>query len=211
MPSSTPGHDGYRALGLSRNPFVADQSPGVPDDVWIDRGIDPPEPSSKTVVQLVGERGMGKTSLLLRWQSMLGGEYLHIDQGWDRWTSVPIGRIAYWDEADRLPGVVLGRALRAAAKIDATIVVGTHRSLAKWARRTRMAVTTFDMAAPEPETVVRWAERRIEAALVGGAVQTYWVDIDLATAVTDASGSDWRAIGDRLHAHAAEAARDALT
>ena len=66
---------GYAALGLSGNPFVAESEPGVAADLWIARdGVpSPPQPGQRRLIQLIGPKGAGKTSHLLRWCALAPG------------------------------------------------------------------------------------------------------------------------------------------
>ena len=53
----------YVRLGLQCNPFMAEDTPGVPTQLWIDRGYsNPPSPNQKRLIQVMGVKGAGKTS-----------------------------------------------------------------------------------------------------------------------------------------------------
>ncbi len=106
--------------------------------LWIDRGWSaPPQPGAKQLIQIIGVKGAGKTSHLKHWQAQTGGPYCYYPPGWDR-VKLPVvspiagpihQRIAYWDEADRIPTPVLVAALLTAAQTSHTIIVGTHKDL----------------------------------------------------------------------------------
>ena len=110
----------YERAGLTRNPFVAD---GQDLTLVIDRDIELPPAG---FVQVAGERGAGKTTLLKQWQQVHGGTYHYVEHGRARWRPVPLRTpIVFWDEADRLPRVVVRRALRA-ARLGSIRVVDRH-------------------------------------------------------------------------------------
>ncbi len=197
----------YEALGLRSNPFTADPEPGVAAALYIEREVDPPVPSGRHLVQVIGPRGSGKTSLLLHWQRTIGGSYVHVEQGWSRWRPVPIAPIAYWDEADRIPRMVLRRALTAAARSGATIVLSTHRDLRRAARMPGATLQWVRLPAPSAATVSVWAARRISAAAIPGRQPSLQLDTTTAELVAENCRGSWRVVGDRLHSWAAQVAR----
>lgn len=197
----------YEALGLRFNPFTADPKPGVAPRLFIEREVDPPVPYARHLIQVIGPRGSGKTSLLLHWQRTIDGPYVRVEQGWSRWRPVPIAPIAYWDEADRIPRMTLRRGLTAAARIGATIVLGVHRDLRRLARTPGVTIQLVRLATPSPATVRVWAARRIAVAAIPGHRPALELDAaTIAAAAAECDGS-WRVVGDRLHSWAAQAAR----
>lgn len=193
----------YADLRLTANPFVAEQTPGVPEHLYIEREVDPPSPGDRRMIQVTGPRGSGKTTLLLHWQRLQPGPYVHIAPGRRRWRAVPIAPIAYWDEADRIPRMIFRRALTAAAQAGSTIVIATHADRSLLGRRAGMTVQPVRLPAPTGPAVQVWAARRIAAAAQPGRVPAIAVDPALAEFVaTDCDGS-WRVVGDRLHSWAA--------
>ncbi|MEM1169872.1 MAG: hypothetical protein AAGJ08_12540 [Cyanobacteria bacterium P01_H01_bin.35] len=96
--------DPYERLGLRCNPFLAEQTPGVTDDLWIDRGFSqPPLPRKRSLIQLIGQPGAGKTSHLMHWHKQTRGSYISYSPSCERWQIPPVEAIAYWDEADPIP------------------------------------------------------------------------------------------------------------
>lgn len=197
----------YESLGLRCNPFVADPEPGVAPPLYIEREVDPPIPDAHRLIQVIGPRGSGKTTLLLHWQRTVGGRYLHVEQGRARWRPVPIASLAYWDEADRIPRMILRRSLGAAAQIGATVVLGVHRDLRRAARMPGATIRRVRLPAPTPATVQVWAARRLAAASVLGRRPAVHVDAELAERVAADCDGSWRVVGDRLHSWVAQAAR----
>ena len=128
-------YDLYASLGLKGNPFALEREPGAAAGTWIDRGISPPQAGQKTFVQLLANRGAGKTSHLLYWRSQYPGPYSYYPiEVMRRWYLPAVDAIAYWDEADRIPLPLLLASLARAAVAQASIVAATHVDLA-WAAR----------------------------------------------------------------------------
>ena len=199
----------YAALGLRANPFVAESTPGVKPDLFLDEGEAAPRAATATLVQVVGVRGAGKTSLILHWARQRPGPYRHVDPVIGRWRPPPVADIAYWDEADRFPFVVLRSAFRRAARRGATIVAATHRDLTAVASRAGLASHEIQPLRPTPDRVVAWARRRIDVALLSDSAPRLTVDRPLAAEIVARSNGSWRDVGDHLHSWAARAARDA--
>src|SRR5262245_23014495 len=146
---------------MTRNPFVAEATPGVDVSLYIERGLAArPAPGARRFVQLLGERGAGKTTLMLHWRREAGGSYSYVARGWRRWGLPAVAALCFWDEADRLPGWVLRAALRLAAWRRATVVVGTHVDLGALALRAGLAVETVRFPALEAGEVQAWARLR---------------------------------------------------
>ncbi|MEM9703400.1 MAG: hypothetical protein AAF907_13250, partial [Planctomycetota bacterium] len=166
-----------------------------------------PEPAAGRFVQLLGEKGAGKTTTLLRWRSQQPGPYRHVGPTWrERLSPLPVAPLVYWDEIDRVFGPRLSAALRAAKRIDATVVAGTHRDLTAAAGRFGFDVSTVRFGPLDRETVRAWIGRRLAAARVG---ETCWEPgQDEVAAAIAAAGHSWRTLGDRLHVLAARAARE---
>jgi hypothetical protein len=128
--------DPYVMNGLKRNPFALEIG-AVPAHLWLDRGLNiAPLANSKTLWQFLGLKGAGKSSQLQHWREQTGGAYHYCHPTWrSRLTPPPVAGVAYWDEADRIAPVMLQNALARAARVGATIVVGTHRDLSSEASR----------------------------------------------------------------------------
>jgi hypothetical protein len=200
--------DPYAALGLRANPFTLERGDAVDDALWLDRGCSaPPAPAPRRLVQVLGSKGAGKTAHLRRWQAALPGPYRHVPLGPARWRPPPLARIAYWDEADRIPPPVLAAALWLAGRRGATIVAGTHRDLVGVARRAGLSVVTVTLPPLDAAALRAWAERRIAAVRLPGApAGGLALDETTAEAIARAAEGSWRRAADRLHVWAARAA-----
>ena len=199
--------DPYARAGLGGNPFVADAAPGVPDALWIDRGIAADDgPEHPAVVQVVGDRGLGKTAHLLRWAE--GAPYAHVAPGRGRTARLPLpapGGVVAWDEVDRVPRRRLVRALRRARRRRALVLLGTHRDLVAEVRAARLPLRTLRLAPPSADEVAAWAAVRIRAAALDEHGSAPLVLPGRVARRLAARRADWRAVGDALHAWAAEA------
>jgi|GEM_PF-1227909 hypothetical protein len=205
--------DGYRALGLVRNPFVAEQTAGVEPAVWLDRAGQPPapQPIARRLVQLLGPRGAGKTSLLLHWQAQQPGPYHYVEADWRRWRFPPLAPLVYWDELDRLAAPVRWLAMRAAAARGSTIVAATHIDLAPLAQRHGLTVTTHTFAPISTDELLAWAVRRIDHARLPDQPLGLTLAPALAAQIVTHAGTSWRVAADLLHIWAAERAKAAQT
>ena len=197
----------YLRLGLQHNPFVAEDTPGVPTNLWIDRGYStPPSPNQQQLVQIMGVKGAGKTSHLKHWQALTGGPYCYYPPGWGCVRLPLIAAIAYWDEANRIPLPFQALAFASASVRQATIVAGTHADLGPLARRCGLSVTTIHLSSFNTETLMDWANCRIEAARVPNSDCSLTLGRDYAAELAKSSRGSWREVGDRLHIWAAEKA-----
>lgn len=189
----------YQVAGLARNPFVAD---GVGIDRAVDRHIALPVAD---FVQVTGKRGAGKTTLIKQWQLVHGGTYHHVEQGRGRWRPVPIRLpIVYWDEADRLPGVVVRRGLQAARLRSIRVVVGTHRNLVGPALAARMSTAVVRLDRLDAELLREWVELRINEESFDPVRARQVLGEAPIDSILAESGASWRAAGDHLHRWAAE-------
>ncbi|WP_293069093.1 hypothetical protein [Okeania sp. SIO2B3] len=198
----------YERLGLRCNPFTAEQIPGVTEDLWLDRGFSqPPQPRGRVLFQFIGEKGAGKTSHLLHWRKQTGGSYTYYPPGWGRWQIPPVEPISYWDEADRIPIPLLLAALAQASYQGATIVAGTHEDLSWVGRFVRLKIRTIKFHRLTPETILAWAEKRIQAVTLPEVKQVGLkldrADIELIVANASVS---WREVATYLHIWAAKIA-----
>ena len=141
--------DRYRAVGLARNPFAArDHDPDAPP-CFVSRGFDDPPPAgSRTVVQIIGESGWGKTTHLRHWRIATPGPYHYVPRRpyAARWTAPPVDDLVYGDEIDRMPRPLRRRWLQRLAQLGATVVIGTHRDLSGVARRAGFEVVTHRLS-----------------------------------------------------------------
>lgn len=193
----------YHRAGLARNPFVAD---GGGIDRAIDRHIELP---AADFVQVAGHRGAGKTTLIKQWQQVHGGIYHYVERGRARWLPVPIRPpIVYWDEADRLPGVVMRRGLQAARLRSIRVVVGTHRNLAGPALSARMSTAVVRLDQLDVAQLRQWVEKRIDEEALDSARARQVLGEAPFDSILAASGASWRLAGDHLHRWAAQRVSD---
>ena len=197
----------YLRLGLQCNPFVAEDTPGVCPQLWIDRGYsNPPTPNQQQLIQVMGVKGAGMTSHLKHWQASTGGPYCYYPPGWERVKLPPISAIAYWDEANRMPPLFQALAFARAAAENATIVVGTHADLSPIARRFGLRVNTIHLSSFNTETLLDWARCRIEAVRIPNQDCGLILKRDFAEELAAIAQGSWREVGDRLHIWAARKA-----
>ena len=185
--------DPYRRAGLSSNPFAAESESGVDRQLWVERGLpDRLEFTPRTLVQVIGPKGAGKTSHVLHWRARLRGPYRHVAPKAGRLVSLPIARVSYWDEADRAFWLV--PALLAQSVLGHMVVAGTHVDLTQLARLAGLRVVTFELPALSPDVVRRFAAQRIEAA--GGEPAEWDLPYD---EIASQAGSSLREAGRLLH------------
>ncbi len=181
--------------------------PGVPAQLWIDRGWSSPPPlQAKQLVQVMGVKGAGKTSHLKHWQAETGGSYCYYPPGWGRVKVPTVEKIAYWDEANRIPLPFLIVALARAALTHATIVAGTHRDLGRVARLLGLRVQTIHLPPLDAEALIVWTKCRIEAVRLPHRDCCLILSRERAQEIVGLAGNSWRDAADRLHIWAAETA-----
>ncbi|MDO5682413.1 MAG: hypothetical protein Q4G46_06260 [Propionibacteriaceae bacterium] len=202
---------GYARLGLARNPFLAEAEAGVEPGLWIARaGVpEPPEPGTRTLIQLIGPKGAGKTSHLLRWRERVPGPYHYVPPTRDRWRFPPVAPLVYWDEVDRMGAAVRAAALGLAGVRGATVVAGTHADLTVPACRAGLAVQTYDFPGLTVAVLQQWAALRIADAALPGRTPQLVLDADTAAGICDRVGASLREAAVDLHIWAADHARRA--
>lgn len=172
----------------------------------MERGIELP---AADFVQVAGERGAGKTTLLKQWQQLHGGTYHYVEQGRARWRPVPIqSPIVFWDEADRLPRVVVRRALLAAQLRSIRVVVGTHRNLAGSALAAHMTTAVVRLDRLDHDQLATWVQRKIEAVVADPVQAEAVLGKPPIDEVLAESGASWRVAGDLLHSWVASRVND---
>ena len=199
--------DPYQRMGVHRNPFVAEDTPGVEESVRVDVGV--PAPPSRGVVEVIGCKGAGKTTHLMAWLRDRPGPYRHVDPGLARFGPFPmptVGGTVAWDEVDRVPPTLLRIAVARARRRGALVLLGTHR-------HTGLADHSHVLPVPTATTVLAFAERRIAAARIRPDTNNVEPSLELPTAVAAdiarrAAGC-WWTVGTELHRWAA--ARAAAT
>lgn len=198
--------DRYRAAGLDGNPFAVELFAGGDHRLFVDRGLPaPPPPGSATLVQVIGGKGAGKTTHVLRWRSLTDGPYHYVRRRpcSSRWKRPPIGALVYADEVDRMPWPVRRGWLRRAARSGATIVAGTHRDLTGPARRAGLRVITHRLDPADVATLRCMVERRIDRASITGVPALLLDDHDM-TEVHRRSDGNIRTAETILHELVAE-------
>lgn len=205
MPDANP----YHALGLRCNPFATPDTLQVPAHRWFDVGYStPPLAKHRLLVQVMGSHGAGKTSHLLHWRQQTGGEYYRCERSRHQWNWPPIGAIAYWDEAHRIPLPMLVARLWQAQWNQATIVAATHRNLSLIARSTGLSVRTITLSTLCAETLLRWTQQAIDVERLNPTVAPILkLSQDRAVNIVNAATGSWRAAARDLHIWAAQEAR----
>jgi len=202
--------DPYHKIGLRRNPFIAPDNLEIPSQRWLDFGFSQAPPIQKRLFwQVIGEKGAGKTSHLLHWRQQTGGVYYYCQPGWKRWLLPPVAKIAYWDEANRIPLPLLLISLWRSRLINATIVAGTRDNLAKFPDLLGFEVTTITLSTLCVENVLQWVKNWIEAERLSPLIP---VCLELTTdnakkIIADSQGS-WRKAANYLHIWAAQTANN---
>lgn len=167
--------------------------------LWLERGLG--SRPGRGIVEVVGPKGAGKTSHLLRW---LGedGPYHHVaPRGWRRWARPPVADVVAWDEVDRMPRLVLADALRRTRRRTRLLLLGTHRALG-------VGAVVHHLPPPTAAEVAAWAARRVAAAALPGATPDLEIPQQVAARVAAACQGSWRHVADELHAWAARVVAD---
>ena len=205
--------DPYHALGLRRNPFYAPQSLLIDDQHWIDVGYSwAPPPGEGLFVQILGAKGAGKTSHLLRWQAQTGGPYFY-QAAWCWQTlppCVPEGNslIVYWDEANRIPWPTLIWALSQAQKHGLSVAVASHSNLAPWARALGFRVQTVILKPLNLQRLQLWIEKKLTSEyLATPLVPRLNFSRELLEDILQQSQGSWRTAATILHRWTAQQAQ----
>lgn len=161
--------DRYHQHGLRANPFAVPQPIPSQPGSFIDRGLpDPPGASSATLVQVIGDKGAGKSTQVFEWQRREPGPYHYVPPRpyRSRWARPPIADLVYADEIDRMPVPLRSRWFRKLAVTGATVVAGTHVNLASVAHRAGLAVVTHRLGPASVATVRAVLEARVLQASI---------------------------------------------
>ena len=196
MAERQPRHgDRYADHGLRANPFAAPGHDEVLGDAFVDRGLPTPLPGAAALVQLIGEAGAGKTSQLKHWQTQHPGPYHWVPRHpWrSRWAAPPPpdGGIVYGDELDRMPALVRARWFRTCAANGATLVAGTHRDLARTAKRAGLRVVTHHLGPADHALLQQVIDLRLRSVAIGDAPPDFATD-DLIHDVLRSSAGNLR-------------------
>ena len=134
----------------------------------------------------------------------LGGSYRHVAPGTDRLRPPPVkGPVVFWDEADRIPGLVLMWCMRRVATGGGMLVAGTHRDLSVAARWAGLEVTSISLDEITLSDVESWATLRIAAVTIDDAVASAVLGTVPVARARPTESTTWRDIGDYLHRWAA--------
>lgn len=161
--------DRYRAVGLASNPFSVELDRSAADRLFVDRQLpSPPTPGSATLVQVLGDRGAGKTTQVLAWRRCVDGPYHYVPPTplRDRLALPPIAPLVYVDELDRMPAPLRWRWLGQLARFGTTVVAGTHTDLAASARRAGLSTVTHRLGPIDRDTLAQVIQRRMTAASI---------------------------------------------
>lgn len=195
----------YHAIGLRHNPFIGEEQTDQTQNLWLDRGYSvAPQAKNNQFVQLIGEKGFGKTSHLNYWRSQTGGFYHYCPpEYWNRWQPPKIGAIAYWDEADRMPLGMFLWGLGQMRLARNTLVVGTHHDLGFWAKGFGFHVFTISLPPLDATTLKIWAIAKIKAASLNDQDCRLQLSDREALDISQKSQGSWRRAADYLHIWAA--------
>ncbi len=197
------------------NPFAATTESDDPTEPatgswFVDRGLPPPPPpGSRTLVQVIGDQGMGKSTHVAEWRRITPAELHYIPRRpyRDRWQAPPVADVVYGDEIDRMPVLLRARWLRRLASLDATVVVGTHRDLTRVARQAGLAVRTHHLQPVTRTELAMVLERRLRSAALDGREVTVGFTSADVDEVFAASGGNLRAADSMAHRILAERVR----
>lgn len=153
----------WDSLGLRGNPFE-NVGPGErPDWVSVPAAVAEATARRPFTVELVGEKGAGKSTLLRALAARMQGDYRYVDQARPREAVAPIaGGLWCLDEANNAAPGWLGEVAQAARRVGASLLVGTHWSLAAqvpWIR-------SLALAAHPPGD---WVQRRVASVALPAA------------------------------------------
>ncbi len=203
--------DRYQAAGLRCNPFAFEALAPADAAQFVDRGLPaPPPPGSATLVQVIGDKGAGKTTHVMMWRRQAPGPYHYVprDPRRDRWIAPPVAPLVYGDELDRMPWTVRRRWFRRLAQIGATVVAGTHRDLTAPAQRAGLRVVTHHLGPVDRATLDAVIDCRLRAvSLSSRPVPDVLRESDVAD-VHERSGGNLREAERLLHEVVAERVRE---
>ncbi len=167
--------------------------------LFVDRGLpDPPTGHSGTLVQVIGESGMGKSTQLQQWRRKTPGPFHYIARQpyRDRWASPPpaeaVGTI-YGDEIDRMPKPLRAKWFRSLARAGTTLIIGTHVDLSALGRRCGFTVTSHYLQPIDHETLRQIVDARLKAFATGSTPRLTLSDADIDLVLEESDGIPGRA------------------
>jgi len=138
----------YHDIGLRCNPFRA-----LTNDEWAEMTLIPERiqtlVASGKGMQILGDEGLGKTSLLLGLdfhyqREGLCSTYEYLPDGVSRFKTDLAGLDAFLlDEAQRLRASEMRRLLRAAKKQNLQIILGSHEDLGRFFQRAQITLASI--------------------------------------------------------------------
>lgn len=204
--------DRYHQYGLVRNPFSTQAL--AEHRVFVDRGVPAPRPHSGTLVQLLGDKGFGKSTHIAHWRALMAGPYHYVplEPYGSRWARPPFAPsgIAYGDEIDRMPLPLRRRWFRSLARTGATLVIGTHVDLAPLGRNAGFDVVTHHLQPLLRCELGEFLALRLESAALAGATYVDFTNTDMDY-IFDISGGIPREVEDVSHRLLAERVAAAVT
>ncbi len=191
----------YHRIGLRRNPFINLETLYIPINRWVDFGFSQPPPRQSCLFwQVLGEKGAGKTSHLLHWHEKTKGIYYYCPKGWLSWQFPPISAIAYWDEADRIPLLILLFSLISAKGCRATIVVSTHRNVAWIAGLLGFSLRKIYLSTLSVENLISLLEIALKAEQLSLQIPIpLTLTLEQAEEIVQKSQGSWRKAANYLH------------
>ena len=194
--------DRYRAVGLTGNPFIAQQKQGKSvapiKKLFVARGApDLPPPGSRTLLQVIGDAGFGKSTHLEWWRSLQPGplHYVPREPYKARWNQPPLVKagfkeaMVYGDEVDRMPKLLRSRWFRHLSQRRATLVIGTHVDLADLGKRSGFDVITHLLEPLDLPTLIDIVENRLAAFSTGKNNDTLFTVSELEEVLRESGGN----------------------
>lgn len=194
--------DRYEAVGLRQNPFSAaqerDKSSTEIRDLFVSRSLpDPPAPGSRTLIQVIGPKGAGKTTHLDWWRTIHPGPLHYIPRApyRARWAQPPLVKasfreaIVYGDEIDRMPKPLRSRWFRHLSQRRATLIIGTHVDLHQLGERSGFEVITHQLETLDLATLREIIDKRFSAFALDGGASIGFDDDELERILTESGGN----------------------
>ena len=188
----------FHALGFHSNPFRA-----LDDDEWAAIVLLPPALAEAAArgghLQVLGERGRGKTSALLglaaQWRSAgQRAAYEYLPEGRDGFKTVLAGlEVFLLDEAQRLRGGERRRLLRAAAG-GLRLVLGSHDDLTPLFARAGLPLASVRLEAGDTAHLAALLARRLDYSALQPGQPGVTFEAGAVAFLASIFGSDLRAM-----------------
>jgi hypothetical protein len=152
----------YNHHGLKRNPFVFLDLPGVNKEFFLERNYPKIDiQRKKQFIQILGEKGFGKTTYLLHVEKNSTATYKYIPDGLRRICLLPIARYVLLDEIDRYPKIMLVFYMFIYRLIGTNIVIGTHADLSHISKLFGFETVCFEFEELSLEFLKAWMVKRL--------------------------------------------------